>query len=165
MAQRPNGTVEVLVDGAGPLVLMIPSLGRGAEDFEDLSRAVVKSGVWSRGWYATTENMQLAIDAGANVACGWSSAAHSQCWHRVRSISDRYRPARGKQGGREEQRATTCFPRCQKEEAGKKTGRDRAASDLRAATLPEMMCNSFSQPRSRKRSRTRVATPTFHSLV
>jgi hypothetical protein len=44
LAQRSNSTVEVLVDGAGPLVLMIPSLGRGAEDFEDLSRAVVKAG-------------------------------------------------------------------------------------------------------------------------
>jgi pimeloyl-ACP methyl ester carboxylesterase len=44
LAQRSNSTVEVLVDGAGPLVLMIPSLGRGAEDFEDLSGAVVKAG-------------------------------------------------------------------------------------------------------------------------
>jgi pimeloyl-ACP methyl ester carboxylesterase len=44
LAKLPDGTVEVLVDGAGPLVLMIPSLGRGAEDFEDLSRAVVSGG-------------------------------------------------------------------------------------------------------------------------
>jgi pimeloyl-ACP methyl ester carboxylesterase len=44
LAQLPDGTVEVLVDGAGPLVLMIPSLGRGAEDFEDLSRTVVSGG-------------------------------------------------------------------------------------------------------------------------
>src|SRR4029077_11561751 len=29
-----------------------------------------------------------------------SSAAHSWCWRRVRSTSDRYRPARGNQGGR-----------------------------------------------------------------
>jgi hypothetical protein len=34
-----------------------------------------------------------------------SSAAHSWCWRRVRSASDRYLPARGNQSGREEQRA------------------------------------------------------------
>jgi pimeloyl-ACP methyl ester carboxylesterase len=44
LAQRADSTVEVLVDGAGPLVLMIPSAGPGAEDFDDLSRAVVKAG-------------------------------------------------------------------------------------------------------------------------
>lgn len=44
LAQLPDGAVEVLVEGAGPLVLMIPSLGRGAEDFEQLSRAVVAAG-------------------------------------------------------------------------------------------------------------------------
>jgi pimeloyl-ACP methyl ester carboxylesterase len=41
LAQRSNSTVEVLVDGAGPLVL---TLGRGAEDFEELSRALVAAG-------------------------------------------------------------------------------------------------------------------------
>jgi pimeloyl-ACP methyl ester carboxylesterase len=44
LAKRPNANIEVLVDGTGPLVLMIPSLGRGAEDFEELSRALVASG-------------------------------------------------------------------------------------------------------------------------
>jgi pimeloyl-ACP methyl ester carboxylesterase len=44
LAQRSVTTIEVLVDGTGPLVLMIPSLGRGAEDFEELSRAVVAIG-------------------------------------------------------------------------------------------------------------------------
>jgi pimeloyl-ACP methyl ester carboxylesterase len=44
VVQRPNGTIEVLVEGTGPLVLMIPSLGRGADDFETLSRAVVAAG-------------------------------------------------------------------------------------------------------------------------
>lgn len=44
LAQLPDGTVEVLVDGLGPLVLMIPSLGRGAGDFEQLSRALVAAG-------------------------------------------------------------------------------------------------------------------------
>lgn len=32
-------TIEALVDGNGPLVVMVPSLGRPAEDFDDLSRA------------------------------------------------------------------------------------------------------------------------------
>jgi hypothetical protein len=41
--------------------------------------------------------------AGYDFSAG-SSAAHSWCWRRVRSTSDRYRPARGNQGGREEQR-------------------------------------------------------------
>jgi pimeloyl-ACP methyl ester carboxylesterase len=44
LAQRSGATIEVLVDGAGPLVLMIPSLGRGAEDFNELCRAVVAAG-------------------------------------------------------------------------------------------------------------------------
>jgi pimeloyl-ACP methyl ester carboxylesterase len=44
LAQRSGATIEVLVDGVGPLVLMIPSLGRGAEDFDELSHAVVAAG-------------------------------------------------------------------------------------------------------------------------
>jgi pimeloyl-ACP methyl ester carboxylesterase len=44
LAQRSNANIEVLVDGTGPLVFMIPSLGRGAEDFEQLSQAVVAAG-------------------------------------------------------------------------------------------------------------------------
>jgi pimeloyl-ACP methyl ester carboxylesterase len=78
LAQRSNSTVEVLVDGAGPLVLMIPSLGRGAEDFEDLSRAVVKSGyrvarLQPRGIGRSTGTMEgvslldLADDAAAGI--------------------------------------------------------------------------------------------------
>jgi len=44
LTNLPDGVVEVLVDGTGPLVVMIPSLGRGAEDFEELSRAAVAAG-------------------------------------------------------------------------------------------------------------------------
>jgi pimeloyl-ACP methyl ester carboxylesterase len=44
VTERPDATVEVLVDGNGPLIFMIPSLGRGAEDFDDLSRAVIAAG-------------------------------------------------------------------------------------------------------------------------
>ena len=43
-AQVADGRVEVLVDGAGPSVFMIPSLGRGADDFEELSRTLIAEG-------------------------------------------------------------------------------------------------------------------------
>lgn len=36
--------LEVLLQGLGPLVVLIPSLGRGADDFEDLSRRLALSG-------------------------------------------------------------------------------------------------------------------------
>ena len=36
--------IEVLIQGSGPLVVMIPSLGRPAEDFDDLSRRVAAGG-------------------------------------------------------------------------------------------------------------------------
>lgn len=42
--EKPGISVETLVDGAGPLVVMIPSLGRPAEDFDDLARHVVAAG-------------------------------------------------------------------------------------------------------------------------
>ena len=32
-----EGRIEVFLQGEGPLVVMIPSLGRGAEDFNRLS--------------------------------------------------------------------------------------------------------------------------------
>jgi pimeloyl-ACP methyl ester carboxylesterase len=39
-----GGHVEFLVEGTGPAILMIPSLGRGASDFDDLSRRLVAAG-------------------------------------------------------------------------------------------------------------------------
>jgi pimeloyl-ACP methyl ester carboxylesterase len=39
-----GGHVEFLVEGTGPAILMIPSLGRGASDFDDLSRRLVATG-------------------------------------------------------------------------------------------------------------------------
>ena len=39
-----GGAVEFRVDGGGPIVVMIPSLGRGASDFDDLSRRLVAAG-------------------------------------------------------------------------------------------------------------------------
>jgi pimeloyl-ACP methyl ester carboxylesterase len=37
-------TIEVLARGRGPLVVMIPSLGRGAEDFDDLATRLAAAG-------------------------------------------------------------------------------------------------------------------------
>lgn len=37
-------SIEVLVDGAGPDVVMVASLGRGAEDFDDLAARVAAAG-------------------------------------------------------------------------------------------------------------------------
>lgn len=42
--EKPGIAVEALVDGSGPLVVMIPSLGRPAEDFDDLARRVTAAG-------------------------------------------------------------------------------------------------------------------------
>ena len=39
-----GGHLEFLVEGTGPAILMIPSLGRGASDFDDLSRRLVAAG-------------------------------------------------------------------------------------------------------------------------
>jgi hypothetical protein len=36
-----GGHVEFQVEGTGPAILMIPSLGRGASDFDDRSRRLV----------------------------------------------------------------------------------------------------------------------------
>ena len=39
-----NASIEVLAQGRGPLVVMVPSLGRPAEDFDDLARRVADAG-------------------------------------------------------------------------------------------------------------------------
>jgi pimeloyl-ACP methyl ester carboxylesterase len=45
IVSRPSGgQVAFEVEGSGPVVLMIPSLGRGASDFDDLSRRLVAAG-------------------------------------------------------------------------------------------------------------------------
>ena len=41
---RTDARIEVLQQGRGPLVVMIPSLGRPAEDFDDLSRSLAEAG-------------------------------------------------------------------------------------------------------------------------
>ena len=42
--ERDDARIEVLSQGSGPLVVMIPSLGRPAEDFDDLSRRLAEAG-------------------------------------------------------------------------------------------------------------------------
>jgi pimeloyl-ACP methyl ester carboxylesterase len=44
VVERGNARIEVLAQGAGPLVVLIPSLGRGAEDFEDLAGRLAAAG-------------------------------------------------------------------------------------------------------------------------
>jgi pimeloyl-ACP methyl ester carboxylesterase len=42
--EKDGIAVELITDGAGPLVVMIPSLGRPAEDFDDLARHLSQAG-------------------------------------------------------------------------------------------------------------------------
>jgi pimeloyl-ACP methyl ester carboxylesterase len=42
--ERRGIAIETLIDGQGPLVVMLPSLGRPAQDFDDLARRVVAQG-------------------------------------------------------------------------------------------------------------------------
>ena len=44
LVERGDARIDVLARGNGPLVLMIPSLGRPAEDFDDLSRRLAGAG-------------------------------------------------------------------------------------------------------------------------
>lgn len=44
IVERGDVRIEVLAQGSGPLVVMVPSLGRPAEDFDDLSRRVADAG-------------------------------------------------------------------------------------------------------------------------
>ncbi len=44
IVERGDVSIEVLAQGSGPLIVMIPSLGRPAEDFDDLSRRLANAG-------------------------------------------------------------------------------------------------------------------------
>ena len=44
LVERGDATIEVLAQGRGPLVVMIPSLGRPAEDFDDLAWRLADAG-------------------------------------------------------------------------------------------------------------------------
>jgi pimeloyl-ACP methyl ester carboxylesterase len=78
VAGPSGGEVSFEVDGTGPVVLMIPSLGRGASDFADLSRRLVAAGFTAvrpdpRGIGRSTGPMQgltlhdLAADSAAVI--------------------------------------------------------------------------------------------------
>src|SRR6266481_7181821 len=47
VARPSGGQVAFEVEGTGPVILMIPSLGRAASDFDDLSRRLVAAGFTS----------------------------------------------------------------------------------------------------------------------
>src|SRR3954464_8642904 len=47
VARPSGGQVTFEVEGSGPVVLMTHSLGRGASDFDDLSRRLVAAGFTS----------------------------------------------------------------------------------------------------------------------
>lgn len=44
LVERGDATIEVLAQGRGPLVVMVPSLGRPAEDFDDLAWRLADAG-------------------------------------------------------------------------------------------------------------------------
>lgn len=43
--ERGGGAVEVLAEGQGPLLVLLPSLGRGQEDFDDLAPRLAAAGL------------------------------------------------------------------------------------------------------------------------
>jgi pimeloyl-ACP methyl ester carboxylesterase len=78
MVARPRGQIETMVEGAGPTVLMIASLGRPAADFNDLSARLVQAGYRtvrfnasgigrSTGPMKGVSLVDLAVDAAAVV--------------------------------------------------------------------------------------------------
>src|SRR6266568_4688396 len=44
MIRRPEATIEVLAQGRGPRVVLLPSLGRGASDFDPIAARLARSG-------------------------------------------------------------------------------------------------------------------------
>jgi pimeloyl-ACP methyl ester carboxylesterase len=44
VVEQGDARIEVLAQGTGPLIVLIPSLGRGAEDFEDLAGRLAAAG-------------------------------------------------------------------------------------------------------------------------
>jgi pimeloyl-ACP methyl ester carboxylesterase len=44
MVDRGNVHIEVIAQGAGPVIVILPSLGRGAEDYDVIADLLVKGG-------------------------------------------------------------------------------------------------------------------------
>ena len=72
--ERPGVIIEIFSEGHEPMVLMIPSLGRGAEDFTDLAKRLSDAGYMavriqprgigqSRGALKGISLHDLAVDA------------------------------------------------------------------------------------------------------
>lgn len=89
LVEVPGGVIEVRVQGEGPMVVMIPSLGRGADDFGDLGARLAASGYTAvlpepRGIGATTAPLDglsmsvLASDVAAVIRSvgGEGATAH-----------------------------------------------------------------------------------------
>jgi pimeloyl-ACP methyl ester carboxylesterase len=79
LVRRGDVQIEVLTQGGGPLVVMLPSLGRGASDFDRIARAVAEAGYRvlrpqprgigdSRGPLAGIDLHDLAADVAAVIA-------------------------------------------------------------------------------------------------
>ena len=84
-----GGTIDVRIHGGGPMVVMIPSLGRGADDFDDLGARLAARGYMAvmpepRGIGATTAPLDdlgmtiLAADVAAVIRSigGTDATAH-----------------------------------------------------------------------------------------
>lgn len=46
---RGDVSIEVLIDGDGPPVVLLPSLGRGAEDFDAIAAQLAAAHFWCCG--------------------------------------------------------------------------------------------------------------------
>ncbi len=79
LVRRGDVEVEVLAQGGGPLVVMLPSLGRGATDFDPIAQAVAATGYRvlrpqprgignSRGPLVGVDLHDLAADVAAVIA-------------------------------------------------------------------------------------------------
>lgn len=85
--QVDDGELDVTVSGDGPLVVFVPSLGRGKDDFDHLARACADAGLRAacpepRGIGATTAPLanvtmeRLALDVAAVIDGLGASTAH-----------------------------------------------------------------------------------------
>src|SRR5690349_9149012 len=44
IAERGPARIEVLAQGSGPVIVLLPSLGRGAEDFDEIAERIAAAG-------------------------------------------------------------------------------------------------------------------------
>ncbi|MCM3880347.1 MAG: alpha/beta hydrolase [Vicinamibacterales bacterium] len=87
-----NTTIQVFVEGVGPTVVMLPSLGRGVEDcttspgtwsrdehLAAVARVFFATGqnpaAWEHGWYRQTQESQGAANRATPVASWWAAGS------------------------------------------------------------------------------------------